>query len=110
MWPIGRKRVIEMQSCCSGCVRGIAHFCSDMTTLGSDFPLKQGNLGNVISSVGLQAKRRTFLFGTVLPCGQCALGVLLAPCVQGNTFLSLTSREAVNNWALRCSLNWLLRI
>lgn len=68
MWPIGRKRVIEMQSCCIGFVRGIAHFCSDMTTLGSDFPLEQGNLGNVILSVGLQAKRRTFLSGTVLPC------------------------------------------
>lgn len=67
MWPIGRKRVIEMQSCCFGFVKGIAHFCSDMMTLGFGFPLKQGNLGNVILSAGLQAKRRTFLSVTSVP-------------------------------------------
>lgn len=37
MWPIGRKRVIEMRSCYFGFVRGTAHFCSDMMTLGSGF-------------------------------------------------------------------------
>lgn len=61
MWPIERKRVIEMKSCCFGFVRGIAHFCSDMMTLGSGFPLKRGNLENAIWSVRLQAKKRTFL-------------------------------------------------
>lgn len=91
MWPIGRKRLIEMQSCCFGFVRGIAHFCSDTMTPGFGFVLKQGNLGNVIWRVGLQAKRRPLLSGTAagLQCtsGQCALGVPLALCIQGDTFL-----------------------
>lgn len=62
MWPIGRKRIIEMQSCCFEFVRSTAHFCSDMMTLGSGFPLKQGNLGNVIWSPGLPAKWRMFVW------------------------------------------------
>lgn len=102
-----------MQSSCFGFVRGIAHFCSDMTTLDSDFPLNQGNLGNAISSVGLQAKRRIFVWNSAaLQCasGQCALGVLLVPCVQGDTFLPLTSREAVDSWAPGCSVCFRVRV
>ena len=80
-----------MQSCCFGFVRGIAHFCSDTMTLGSGFPLKQGNLGNVIWSVGWQAKRRTFLPGTAAALQrtsrQCALSMPLALHMQGDTFL-----------------------
>lgn len=118
MWPIGRKRVIEMQSCSVGFDRSIAHFCSDMTTLGFDFPLKQGNLGNVISSVGLQAKRRIFLSGTVLPCivpvgsvpWACSLPLVCkgTPSLWAAERLSTAEPQgAASAWEIQ---SWLLRI
>lgn len=99
-----------MQSCCFEFVRSTARFCSDMMTLGSGFPLKQGNLGNEIWSPGLSAKRRMFLSGTAAApqcsSGQRALSVPLVFHVLGDTFPALTSSEAVDSHAPGCSV-WL---
>lgn len=114
MWPIGRKRVIEMQSCCFGFVRGIAHFCSDTMTLGSGFPLKQGNLGNVIWSIWLQAKWRMFVWHCCCPTvHQWAVCPERAPCFARGHLSSLSPvmrlvialpQGAASGWDLQCRL------
>jgi len=76
-----------MQSCCFGFVRGSAHFCSDTMTLGSGFPLKRGNSGNVAWSAGLRAKRRRMFLASAA----------WAPCLtmRGDAFLPAEPAIAV---------------
>lgn len=66
-------------------------------TLGSAFPVKRGNLGNVIRSAGLQAERRTFASGAAAAMQrgseQRALSVPLALRVRGDTYTCLPSDQ-----------------